>query len=177
MKSPLKISPTWWQDIGNNQSNWTILWQNIENEMNEWYIVMTWCHVSSYLSVPLRWVHTAIIGRHVIVTWYWCASCNKVWTHNLLWWPSSKFEICDMMTGNESLDEDFQLWDVWHHFLTYKWYRLIRSGCLVTELWLGLGIPGIFTLETRNIFSGRVPDTRFVNAIQNARVHDTQKWF
>ena len=46
---------------------------------------------------------------------------------------------------------------------------------LAHEYALGLGISGIFTLETRNIFSGRVPDTRFVNAIQNARVYMTRK--
>ena len=42
---------------------------------------------------------------------------------------------------------------------------------------LGLGISGISMLETRNICSGRVPDsrkTRFVNSIQNARNRELQ---
>ena len=47
-------------------------------------------------------------------------------------------------------------------------------GLYSPALQLGLGISGIFTLETRNIFSGRVPDTRFVNAIQNARNRELQ---
>ena len=40
--------------------------------------------------------------------------------------------------------------------------------------YVGLGISGIFILETQNIFSARVPDTRFVNAIQNARNRELQ---
>ena len=39
---------------------------------------------------------------------------------------------------------------------------------------IGLGISGISILETLNICSGRVPDTRFVNSIQNARNRELQ---
>ena len=48
-------------------------------------------------------------------------------------------------------------------YRAYNIYKRIR-----------LGISGISILETRNICSGRVPDTRFVNSIQNARNRELQ---
>ena len=87
-----------------------------------------------------------------------------------------------MQTPLESdiyLQSDEQIYQNWKQHKT-KEFQLFLCQYLknnIGDIRLGLGISGIFTLETRNIFSGRVPDTRFVNAIQNARVHDTQKWF
>ena len=50
----------------------------------------------------------------------------------------------------------------------------MKQGFIALGLFLGLGISGISILETQNIFSGRVPDTRFVNSIQNAQNRELQ---